>query len=502
MKKLIIYSLSAFALLTISYSCSEDFLDAKPTEFLTSEQIQEASANNPDVIAGSMKGIYTLMFETGTGGTDLDHDDFGQKGYDIYSDMLSGDMALSISTYGWYRTGITEFQATTDYTNIANYKVWRYYYRLIRSANSVIDALGGNDITPELDANKHIMGQAKTMRAYCYFYLTQFFEASYSPDELILPIYTDALSPNQPKSTSKEVYDLIIKDLTESITLLENFNRSAKNEVNKSVAQALLAYTYGAMGGTENYGKAKTLAASVINTGGFTLMSADEIAYTGTGDLVGGFNDVNTAGWMWGVDLTSDNGLDLVSWWGQMDAYTYSYQWAGDRKAIDAGLYAKIPADDARKKQFHPTTTSSYYLVPLNKFYDPARAIGGQRTVITDYLYMRVAEMYLLHAEAASKSGDDGAARTSLKALLSLRIPNTSYIDGLSGQALQDEIYLQTRIELWGEGKSYLAMKRNKATITRGSNHLSNVGVAISYDDDRLTFEIPQSEVQNNPFID
>jgi len=205
---------------------------------------------------------------------------------------------------------------------------------------------------------------------------------------------------------------------------------------------------------------------------------------------------------MWGVDLTSDNGLDLVSWWGQMDTYTYSYQWAGDRKAIDASLYAKIPATDARKVQFWPTTTSSYYLTPRNKFYDPARVVGGQRTVVTDYVYMRVAEMYLLHAETAARSGDDGAARTSLKALLNLRLPSTTYVDGLSGQALLDEIYLQTRIELWGEGKSYLAMKRNKATIIRGANHLSNVGVAIPYNDDRLTFEIPQSEVQNNPFID
>ena len=69
------------------------------------------------------------MFEAGTGGTD-GHDDFGQKGYDIYGDMLCGDMALSVSTYGWYRT-ITQFQATTDFTFQDNYQVWRYYYRIV-----------------------------------------------------------------------------------------------------------------------------------------------------------------------------------------------------------------------------------------------------------------------------------------------------------------------------------------------------------------------------------
>ena len=44
-------------------------------------------------------------------------------------------------------------------------------------------------------------------------------------------------------------------------------------------------------------------------------------------------------------------------------------------------------------------------------------------------------------------------------------------------------------------------MKRNKATISRGPNHLSFVGVAIPYNDERLTFEIPVEELQNNPFI-
>jgi hypothetical protein len=235
------------------------------------------------------------------------------------------------------------------------------------------------------------------------------------------------------------------------------------------------------------------LTEEVINNYGYTLMSAEEVT--------GGFNDLNTSGWMWGVDLTVDNGLGLVSWWGQMDLYTYSYAWAGDAKAIDANLYNAIPADDVRKAQFAEPTGGYTDLMPLNKFYHPDRVIGGQANITTDYLYMRVAEMYLLHAEAAAKGGDTGAAQTMLKALLAERLPSTAYVDGLSGQALLDEIYLQTRIELWGEGKSYLSLKRNQGTVVRGANHLSNVGVPINYDDERLTFEIPILEIQNNPFI-
>lgn len=69
---------------------------------------------------------------------------------------------------------------------------------------------------------------------------------------------------------------------------------------------------------------------------------------------------------------------------------------------------------------------------------------------------MRIAEVYLLHTEAAVKSNDEGAARTALKTLVAERVNDASYIDALSGNALLDEILLQSRIELWAEGKSYI----------------------------------------------
>lgn len=488
MKKLINITLLS-AILIFAVGCNEDFLEKEPSAILTTAQLQDAASRNPDIVKGTVTGIYGTMVETGTGGT-TGHDDFGHKAYDVFSDMLSSDMALSVSTYGWYRASITEMKCTQDFTYTDNYQVWRHYYRIVRSANSVIAQLGGNDFTPELDENKYLMGQAKAMRAHSYFYLAQYFQKSYNPSEEILPMYDDLEDLNGPKVTAGEVYTLVENDLMDAISLLDGYSRPAKNEVNQDIAKAILAYVYGAMGRDS---EAKTLAADVINTGAYTLMNSDEV--------LGGFNNLATSGWMWGVDLNADTDLDLVSWWGQIDYFSYSYAGYGDAKAIDQGLFDAIPANDVRKGQF--SSSGGYtYLMPLNKFYDENRVVrGNSTTVYADYVFMRIAEMYLLHAETSARSGDDGSARTSLKALLNQRIDDVSYVDGLSGQALLDEIYLQTRIELWGEGKSYLAMKRNKATIVRGSNHLSFVGEPISYDDERLTFEIPESEIQNNPFV-
>ncbi len=238
------------AIMLLTFSCEKDYLEEEPSEFITTDQIADAASRNPDVIAGTMKGIYALMFETGTGGT-TGHDDFGQKGYDIFSDMLSSDMALSLSTYGWYRASITEYQCTQDFTYTDNYQVWRYYYRIIRSANTVIDALGGNDAIPDLDENKYIMGQAKVMRAHSYFYLTQYFQKSYDPSEPILPLYDDLLDQNGPKVAASEIYAFIESDLLEAITLLDGYIRSAKVEVDQNIAKAILAYFYGANGGKD-----------------------------------------------------------------------------------------------------------------------------------------------------------------------------------------------------------------------------------------------------------
>lgn len=520
MKK-IQYSIYILLLMTFFFvGCSKDFLDKKPTSEISPEQLADAAEKDPALLKGNIAGLYATMYQMETGGTSRD-DDFGQKGYDIFSDMLCGDMVLAGLTYGWYEY-IARLQSTTDFTTNADYEVWRYYYRVIFGANTVIDALGGDSATLKTDQAKWVMGQAKTMRAYGYFYLTQFYSTDYGDgSEKILPIYTNTKVPNQPKSTTKQVFDLMVSDLTDAIDLLGNFNRTAKNQVDKYVAEGLLSYVLAYRNQSGDLQQVVTLTKDIMDNYPVTD-SLEAVARFDANNILtnpqSGFNSVNTPSWMWGMDLTLDQGLDLVSWWGQMDMFTYSYAVFGDPKTIDTSLYAQIGDDDIRKTQFifgtfnnlkNPFTGNAEVFIgqAINKFFPPTRKLLlGQRSVTTDYIYMRADEFYLLNAETHARLGEDGPARESLKKLMKERIGTfndyVTYLNGLSGQALIDEIYLQTRIELWGEGKSYLAMKRLKTTITRGSNHLVLAGESFSYDDPKLTFDIPQSEVLNNPVLD
>lgn len=493
MKKSLIYSITAASLLTVG--CSQDFLDpVRNTAVLTSEDVAAFADVNPALVNGTLDGIGSFMIEP-AGVTGTRHYDLGQKGVDIFLDILSGDMALSSNSYGWYQN-TANLVATVDYSREENRIIWEYYYKIVNISNNVIQSLGGNDASPATADTRHSLGQAKAYRAYAYFYLAQIFQRQYDPALPILPFY-DGETTITAKVPASQIYDLIVSDLQQSITLLDDYSRPYKHQIDKNVAKGLLAYTYAAMG---NYPQAKILADQIVDTSGYPLTTSGQLAYPGAGS---GFNDVNTPSWMWGFDITADMGHQLLDWWGQIDYFTYSYAWAGDRKSIDNALLASIPSNDIRKSQYGTSGITTN--MPINKFFDPGRTAGGQQTITTDLIFMRVEEFYLLSAEAAAKSGDEPAAKTRLKALLASRLGGAvnadAYVDPLSGQALKDAIYKQTRIEMWGEGKSYFALKRNQATVTRGTNHVFRSGESFIYNSDEMSFQIPQTELNNNTDI-
>jgi hypothetical protein len=77
-----------------------------------------------------------------------------------------------------------------------------------------------------------------------------------------------------------------------------------------------------------------------------------------------------------------------------------------------------------------------------------------------------------------------------------------SYIQSTStGQTLINEILVQRRIELWGEGFRFYDLKRlNQALDRTGSNHSAAVAVTLTVPagDKMWEFLIPQDEINNS----
>ncbi|MBD0295751.1 MAG: RagB/SusD family nutrient uptake outer membrane protein, partial [Flavisolibacter sp.] len=73
-----------------------------------------------------------------------------------------------------------------------------------------------------------------------------------------------------------------------------------------------------------------------------------------------------------------------------------------------------------------------------------------------------------------------------------------------TGQALIDEISLQRRIELWGEGFRFLDLKRTNSPLDRtGANHNAAIAVTLTVPAGDVQWEwlFPQDEINANPAI-
>ena len=282
MKRNLIYSILVSSLVFVG--CSKEFLEPeRNTRSLTAEDLSNFADVNPALVEGTLEGIGSFMIQD-FGVTGSRHYDFGQKGVDIWSDIVSGDMALSASGYGWYNAS-ANLVCTMDFTREENRIIWDYYYRIVSLANSVIQTSGGNNAVPTTDGARKVLGQAKASRAYAYWYLTQLFQKSYDPSQPILPYY-DGETINTAKVPASQIYDLIISDLTAAISLLDGYVRPDKSKIDKSVAQGLLAYVYAGMG---NWADAKDMAEAVISA--YPVTTSGQLAFPGAGS---GFNNVNT----------------------------------------------------------------------------------------------------------------------------------------------------------------------------------------------------------------
>lgn len=109
--------------------------------------------------------------------------------------------------------------------------------------------------------------------------------------------------------------------------------------------------------------------------------------------------------------------------------------------------------------------------------------------------------MYLIEAEAlARQGGKDAAAAQALYTLAVKRDP--SYVLSTNtGQALIDEIMLQRRVELWGEGFRFTDLKRLNMPLDRtGANVDANVAgvMTVPAGGNIWQFLIPRDELDAN----
>ena len=477
MKKIILSLIVASFTFT---SCNKDFLDTDLESTINNEQL----ATSPSALQGIVDGIYVSLHTYGITAS-AGHEDFGHKAVLSGLDMMSNDMVQTRHHwFGFYYNYTGRIQ-----TSSRPLMIWKTYYQQIKAANNVITAIESGGVT---DSNKFMYGQALALRGYSYFMLARIFAPSYlsNKEADCVPLYTQASLEGKPRAKSSEVYNQIILDLKKSVENLDGFVRTNKEKIDKNVAMAFLAQVYLEVGDYEK-------AADFANKARQGYSQPTEAQWKD------GFYDLSTnPDIMWGGIITAETSSFVASYFAHFDNVDVN-GYAGGLgiyKSIDKRLYDAIPSSDYRKSVFQASNNAAPYSLPKyanTKFRDQSAGNGG------DYVYLRSSEMFYIEAEALARLSKESQAIDLLKSITLLR--NPSYTVNLSGSNLINEILLQKRIELWGEGCAWFDMKRLGVALERnyiGSNHvIAAAKLDIPAGDPRFVFQIPQSEILANPNV-
>ena len=489
--KYIAVSLLAAGILS---SCAKEFLDTEYTRYLGSEEAAEAAGENPDVF---LNGMWSFM--AGHGDISTGHDCFNFMAIMMMSNVEAQDMALASSHFFIY-----DYQF--DYRAQQYVKtrlIWSVFYSLIDKANAVITLYPDGGKTA---GEKALYGQALAVRGMSYYYLVLHYQhvvdASGKPN-LYAPavpiIYTAIdgkteaeMEAAKGRNTVADVYAVIEKDLEGAVKALseareDGFERANKNYIDVDVANGLLARYYLL---SQQWQKAADAAHAAHQN--YTIMSSDEI--------MDGFMNVANHEWMWGFNHTTETSTIYASFFSHISSYGPGYGGAvGCVKMIDAQLYSYIPDTDARRAWWSgPQGDASQPTAAAKKAYANHK-FGFESDWAMDYIYMRASEMVLIEAEAYAHLGDGAKAATVLKELMSQRQP-----DWNESSVLVEDVYLQRRIELWGEGFSYFDLKRLNLGIDRGyqgTNHLAGCRFAVKPQSALWLYQIPLSELNENSHI-
>lgn len=455
-------------------------------------QLKATTSIIPGRADATFSGMYTKLGDPLSFGrfTSARPDDFGFVMMAFSNDLEAADIVGQDNNYNWFSTCSELTTRNADYAN--PYIRYRGVYDEVARANDVIKAYG--EITAETSAEiKYKVAQAYAVRAFCYLNIAPYFQFNYktSSDKPCVPLVTETTTDftNNPRATVKEIYDQIVSDLDFAIANLEGYTRPDKSKIDKQVAYGLRARANLDMG---KYAEAASDAAAAAQ--GYTPASIAEVSTPS-------FYNITDHNWLWGYDMTMDAAKAFPnatssSWIRSFSANGYSAG-TGTYFCINNLLYNKIPESDVRKGWWVNTDLYSPLLdnltfgqlkgqqiategieevkeifLPYTNVKFGMYTIGGT-TNEEDWPFMRVEEMLLIQAEGLIKSGQTAAGVQVLNDFVrTYRDPQ--YNAEATGRKIEDEVWFQRRVELWGEGFSNSDTRRLGKPLVRFHGSDSN----------------------------
>lgn len=486
-----------------AFSC-RDFLDVKPSHLLPLEGAIESIKDCEDYRIG----LYSSFKNAG-----------GVAGISVLASEVQSDYVLPVIGNDQSMAGEATWTFTSQ--NFSGGSSWSAFYQTIMRANYLLGQLpnivaktqaaldAGTATASETEQlNKDlarlavIKSECHLARAYCHVELVKLFSNAYNPatasEELGLPYRTTFEMGAAPKRIKLDAYyDSVLVDLklAENISdiTVDNmyFTKGALNTLKARV------YLY-----TNQWENAITAATEVIN-GGYQLLSAVGAADALTTPFAKMWREDTGSEIIWKVGYNSAD--ETVSSYAGMFCALKDGNKMRPEYVMANGFIDEYPAGDARLNIFYEIETRTDYphgLVAttlikfpgntaLNK--SSASRYGNMPKV------MRLAEVYLIRAEAYAMSGQEGLANADLKDLRLKRVNNYDETLVFAGTELVNEIRKERKLELVMEGHRMYDLKRYGQGFERkrqdGVQTVPSM-LDIKADNPRFTWPIPAAEFE------
>lgn len=416
-------------------------------------------------------------------------DNAGDRGHS--GDQYSGDLRVNINAYKFIDYASTEQGSPDVY--------WQSCYKAIAAANQALDAINK---AANQTAYSPYKGEALLARAYAHFMLVTFFSKAYDPASaatdpgipyVLAPEKT--INPKYERKTVKYVYEMIEKDLTDGLPLINNSAYKVPSfHFNKAAANAFAARFYLFK---KDYIKVLNYTSRIFpgNNFGDYLRPLNTTFSTATrAERQAGFTSPDTKS---NLLLATTNSVWARAWIG----YQYGLNAAISRSVFFSG---NITRGSLAYNVFYYGSNNNDQGIEkwLENFVHTSADIGNP------YIYVPLftaEEVLFNHAEASARTGNFNAAIADLNTYYSTRVSNydpvingitldkiTSYYNKATDplDATIQAILDTRRSEFMQEGMRWMDILRNKLPVT----HKDDKGVIINItaDDPKKVLQIPQ----------
>ncbi|MBC9914873.1 RagB/SusD family nutrient uptake outer membrane protein [Chitinophaga varians] len=345
-------------------------------------------------------------------------------------------------------------------------------YGFIYHTNACLEGLQkATGLSPNV--KNQLLGESYFMRSFFYFYLVNMYG-----DVPLITTTNYEENGLKPRASRSAVYDNIIKDLNDAVSLMgEDYPTGTRVRPNKSAANALLArvYLY-----NQQWAQAEATAGKVIANNKYSLLTdLNKVFLANSGEAIFQLQPVNVAG-------------GRNTWEGFTAAPANATATAVFR--LDTlNFIRRFEPNDLRLTNwtgFRKTSTGATYYFPF-KYKIRVGTLG----VLTEYsMVMRLAEQYLIRAEARIQQGKLDEGRADLDAIrvrAGLPVLSTT----LSKEELLKAVAKERHLELFTEwGHRWFDLKRTKQSAAV----LQPIKRANWQDTDTL-YPIPVDATSTNP---